>query len=153
MLVKGSFEDFLYILAGVIWLAFSIYKGTKKKKSVKKEAKEPAKKNVFDTLMEEILDVQEKPQPEPLVYEDTVKEMTPSEEKMPEDEPDSKLFSYDDLYEQSNYNEVSEVITSGYQSMSIPETETDKPTTIERKSRFNLRKAVIYSAILNRPYS
>ena len=32
MLSKGSFEDYLYILIGIIWVAFSIYQGKKKKK-------------------------------------------------------------------------------------------------------------------------
>ncbi len=35
MLVKGSVEDYIYILVGVLWIAFSIYKGIKKKKSQK----------------------------------------------------------------------------------------------------------------------
>ena len=147
MLVKGSFEDFFYILAGLVWVAFSIYKGVQKKKAKDSVGEKVKKKSVLETLMDEFLEKEEKIQPEPIVFEAAPEELNL------EEETEAKAFSYDDIYEKSNYNEVLGV------NEKKPETKAKLKANLKtlpksrKTSRFNLRKAVIYSEILNRPYS
>ncbi len=146
MLVKGSFEDFFYILAGLVWVAFSIYKGVQKKKAKDNIGEKVKKKSVLETLMDEFLEKEEKIQPEPIVLEAAPEELNF------EEEAEGKAFSYDDIYEKSNYNEVLGV------NEKKPETKAKLKANLKtlpksrKTSRFNLRKAVIYSELLNRPY-
>ncbi len=143
MLIKGSFEDFLYILVGLIWLAFSVYKGVKKKKPQPSSKEESSKrKSALETMMEQFM-VEE---PETIVYE------TPSPDPVPQTDTDEKIFSYDDIYEESNQLETSAV----YDRRPEPEKKVvTKPESTRKKKkirRFDVRKAVIYSEILNRRY-
>ena len=66
MLFQASFEDYIYILVGIVWIAYSIYKGTQKSKSKqnKQNETEPVekKKSVFETFLDKII-VEEKPLP------------------------------------------------------------------------------------------
>jgi len=54
MLSKGSFEDFLYILIGIIWVAFSIYKGSKRKKQTQKQSTKQDQQQVDIPYTQEI---------------------------------------------------------------------------------------------------
>jgi len=147
MLVKGSFEDFFYILIGLIWVGFSIYKGMQKKKQQQSPAGEAKKKSVLETLMDEFLENGEAARPAPVVDEE------PSETVDFKDETKSEVFSYDDIYEESNYNEVSEVYEQKTETKSKLKTNLKVPVKRKKHTRFNLKKAVIYSEILNRRYS
>jgi hypothetical protein len=147
MLVKGSFEDFFYILIGLIWVGFSIYKGMQKKKQQQSPAGEAKKKSVLETLMDEFLENGEAVRPAPVVDEE------PSETIDFKDETKSEVFSYDDIYEESNYNEVSEVYEQKTETKSKLKTNLKVPVKRKKHTRFNLKKAVIYSEILNRRYS
>ena len=146
MLVKGSFEDFFYILVGLVWVAYSIYKGIQKKKSQSNPSEKVKKKSVLETLMDEFLEKKEPVQPEPIVYE------APSQDIEFEEKSDPEVFSYDDIYEESNYNAVSDVYKEK------PKTKTNLKTKLKitpkkvKTPRFNLRKAVIYSELLNSRY-
>jgi len=146
MLVKGSFEDFFYILVGLIWVGFSIYKGMQKKKSQQSTAKTVKKKSVLETLMDEFLEKQEPVQTEPIVYEEPLQAPEEKEEVSPE------IFSYDDIYEKSNYNEVSEVYAKKTETKSRPKANLKTLSVKRKKPHFDLKKAVIYSEILNRRY-
>ena len=146
MLVKGSFEDFFYILVGLVWVAYSIYKGVQKKKAQSNPSEKVKKKSVLETLMDEFLEKEEPVQPEPIVYE------TPPQNIEFEKKKDPEIFSYDDVYEESNYNAISDVSTEK------PKTKTNLKTKLKtspkkaKTPRFNLRKAVIYSELLNSRY-
>ena len=146
MLVKGSFEDYFYILVGLVWVAFSIYKGIQKKKSQQAPNQKTKKKSVLETLMDEFLEKEETVQPEPIVYE------APSQDIEFEEEVKEEVFSYDDIYEKSNYNEAAEVYSNKTEAKSRFKTNLKTPSTKRKKTRFNLKKAVVYSEILNRRY-
>lgn len=147
MLVKGSFEDYFYILVGLIWVAFSIYKGIQKKKSQQAPDQKTKKKSVLETLMDEFLEKEEAVQTEPIVYE------APSQDiEFEEEEVREEVFSYDDVYEESNYNEAAEVHCKRGEVKSRLKTNLKTPSTKRKKMRFNLKKAVVYSEILNRRY-
>lgn len=153
MLVKGSFEDYIYIVVGVIWIAYSIYKGTQKGKSktrkpAKSQNQEEKKKSVFETFFDEIL-VDEKQNP----YEAVPDEIEVKEFDIVDEKVEEEVFSFDDYYEESNLQskiEVSEVesIVQNQQKKDLEIT----PSKKRRKPRIDLRKAVIYSEILNRRY-
>lgn len=148
MLVKGSFEDIIYIVIGVLWIAYSIYKGTKKgrAKSRKEQAptdSEEKKKSVFDTFLDDILAKEE-----PVLYTPPAEDIVTEEKEVEE-----KVFSYDDYYEKSNYQERFNVIDSKLESdIKIEAEPTILPSKKRKKPRIDLRKAVIYSEILNRRY-
>jgi hypothetical protein len=156
MLVKGSVEDLIYILIGVVWIAFSIYKGMQKKKQqtpppddvdydYEPEPEPEKKKTAFESFLDEIL-VEEEPVPyKPVEYE-------PVSESTPETKPTEKIFSYDDYYEESNVQEGFEVYKGADTQSTIKKQPLSTSHKKRRKPHFNLRKAVIYSEILKRPY-
>jgi hypothetical protein len=164
MFVKGSVEDFIYILIGIIWIAFSIYKGFKGSQKKKAEPvpyddqyeKEPAsppeeqeRKSVFDSFLEEIMN-EEKPAPyKPAEIVQEKEKTTARNGDFVEREP----FSYDDFYEESNYMEPSGVYNDkGTATKPTKQVELITHLQRRRKPRIDLKKAVIYSEILNRRY-
>ncbi|RLD44382.1 MAG: hypothetical protein DRI89_03335 [Bacteroidetes bacterium] len=146
MLVKGSFEDFFYILVGLIWVAYSIYKGVQKKKLQNSPNEKVKKKSVLENLMDEFLEKEAPVQPEPIVYEATSEDIEFEEKK------DTEVFSYDDIYEESNYNAASDVYRKKPETKTKLKTELKISPKKSKTPRFNLRKAVIYSELLNSRY-
>ncbi len=148
MLVKGSFEDIIYVVIGVLWIAYSIYKGTQKGRAKSRKEQTPTdpeekKKSVFDTFLDDILAKEE-----PVLYTPPAEDTITAEEEVEE-----KVFSYDDDYEESNYQERFNVIKDKPESdIKIEAEPTIVPSRKRNKPRIDLRKAVIYSEILNRRY-
>jgi hypothetical protein len=157
MLFKGSLEDIIYIVIGLIWLVFSIYKGAQKSKAKKQvspesepqpEPEEKKTESVFNRFLENLMKEEES-----VPYEKV--ELTPEENSYDADavKDSEKVFSYDDQFEESNV----------FERTNVYEEEPSKQTTLNqelkthlkrsrKKPRFDLRKAVIYSEILNRRY-
>ena len=150
MISKGSFEDFLYIFIGLIWIGFSIYKAQQKKKAatqiggnVKKE------KSFFDNLMSEFIN-EEPSNP----YHMPASETPPVKTTEKRETRADKIFSYDDIYEESNDKPAFDV----YENKSAMKAEfaeefKSSQQQKKRKPKIDLRKAVIYSEILNRKYT
>lgn len=153
MLIRGSFEDYIYIIIGVVWIAYSIYKGAKKRKqgvNKPKRESEPQekKKSVFETFFDEIL-VEEKPVP----YEPIIEDVEIDEEIETEKMAEQKVFSYDDYYEESSSQRDIDIVEKRTLSQSHRKQDLKAiPSKKRKKPRINLRKAVIYSEILNRRY-
>jgi len=150
----ASFEDFIYIIIGLLWVAFSFY-NAKKKKNAKKD---PAPANKQKSMLESLLNE--------MGYEDNkndsalsepVQEVYKSEDEPIQTEAASEIFSYDDDYEESNSESTIDVIT---QELNTPIKTVDNNltkvktnSTIKKtKNKIDLRKAVIYSEILKRVY-
>lgn len=154
MLVKGSFEDYLYILVGIIWVAFSIYKGLQKKKTLAKNPQvneedegQEKKKSFFDQFLNEII------KEEPVPYESVADEETAKETVIVEQEKTVEVFSYDDAVEESNFKDVTNVYENKPTTDLMHQQELkSRKKSRQVKPRFDLRKAVIYSEILNRRY-
>jgi len=150
MIAKGSFEDFLYIFIGLIWIGFSIYKAQQKKKAaaqgqgnVKKE------KSFFDNLMSEFIN-EEPSSPS----HSSINEPLSAEKYERRDAQPNKVFSYDDVYEGSNAMPEYDVYEKKpARQPELKEEIITKKQKQKRKPRIDLRKAVIYSEILNRKYS
>ncbi len=158
MLVKGSVEDYIYILVGVLWIAFSIYKGIQKKKSQKKRTEEDheydaepepeKKKSAFETFIDGIMVEEEETVPYKPAAVETPSEPSPTYKP----QEDSNTFSYDDYYEESNYQEGLSVYDKADTQSTVLDTKLKTSQKKSRKPRFDLKKAVIYSEILNRRY-
>jgi len=153
-------EEFIYILIGVLWLAATIYKASQKKKQ--KEAQQrPAgspveeKQSVSATrsLLEQLLEGQQLRAPEPEV---TAMELE-YEEPMHAEVMERK-------YESSFQNEYAGIGSRGLEAVSGEGvsslghiTFTDIMKEHEKKPgrpvKIDLRKAIIYAAILERPYT
>ena len=153
MLVRGSFEDIIYIVIGVVWIAYSIYKGVQKsKQGVKKQKKESEqqekKKSVFETFFDKIL-VEEEPVP----YEPSIEDVEIDEEIEAEKMAEKKVFSYDDYYEENSLQKDTGIIEKSALSQSQRKQDLKAfPSKKRTKPRINLRKAIVYSEILNRRY-
>jgi len=150
MLLKGSFEDILYILIGIIWVVFSIYQAKKRKKQ--KSVSQPGakkKKSFFETLIDEMTEQNQQQTDIPDDIGSTVAEPVVKLEN----EYEEKKYTYDDYYEEGNYDEVKEVIsTTEPLTKQIPKHEQKSHLTKRKKIRFDLKKAVIYSEILKPKY-
>lgn len=149
MIAKGSFEDFLYIFIGLIWIGFSIYKAQQKKKaSAQSEVKTKKEKSFFENLINEFIN-EETENP----YAAMPQEQKPGNQGGSKKLQDKKVFSYDDYYEESNatpdFNVIEKKATISTELEEDVKTFQQKRT---QKSRIDLRRAVIYSEILNRKY-
>lgn len=157
MIVQASFEDFIYIILGLAWIIFSFYKAKKKKKEKEAQSQTSEKKSFVESLLNEmgLQDEQEDPHFSEPYREDINQdelELNPSANEEVE-----KVLSYDDYYEEGNYNSIDDVIEKEPQ---MPIKKTGGTNKIPDKSFANakirknidLRKAVIYSEILKKVY-
>lgn len=157
MIFKGSFEDFLYVAIGLVWVAYSIYRGKQKQKDAQKpEGEKSKRKSAIEELLGNFLDIKE----DDVVYQDEEVENTTEEIVFDEDknveinvaDTPSEVFSYTDVDKEGNFLEEKAVYTSEtkkYDRLFIKK--DTKPVTKRKKPRFNVKKAIIYSEILRRP--
>lgn len=150
MFSKGSFEDFLYIIIGLVWIGFSIYKAQQKKKAATQRGGNVKKeKSFFDNLMSEFIN--EEPSN---LYQTPPNEAPPVKNTERRETRADKIFSYDDMYEESNdMSEISVFEKKPAKQAEFAEEIKAKQRVKKRKPRIDLRKAVIYSEILNRKYT
>ena len=156
MTAFASFEDFLYIIIGLLWVVYSFYNAKKKKDKKNAPAQTSGKKSILESLINE-LGIQDK-QPEPSLYQpsDDINHIEPEPVHVETEEP-SEVFSYDDYYEESNYNTIDNVIEK---KPPLPMAKIDEAYSLNKKSsskkgvrnKIDLRKAVIYSEILKKVY-
>jgi len=160
MIYKGSYEDLIYILIGVIWIGYSIYKGVMKSKEHKPAGKvKPAKtksKSFLDTFLEELTEQGEKPTE--MEYIPPEKEKITEKEFVAESYTETKngkekILSYDDYDEKSNFKKATDVYdTSAETGVEVVKIEEFREEPKKRKATIDLKKAVIYSEILNPRY-
>lgn len=157
MVYKGSFEDILYVVIGLVWVAFSIYKGSQKqKKRQKPEGERNKGKSTIEEFLGNFLDIKE----DNTVYQDEEvnndgEELSFEEDDIPKEvvtNTPSKAFSYSDAYKEGNFLEEKEVFTSeSKRDERFSHNIETKPIRKRKKPRFNVKKAIIYSEILKRP--
>lgn len=159
MVVENSFGDFIYILIGLLWVGFSIYKGTQKnKKSQHTESENNRTPNALEGILGEFLGYKQ----DEAVYssenektEPTVDVFSEEQNRVPETQGiASHIFSYDDEYEEGgNFFEEKKVYTTEEDDKLEKPVEKNmkKPVRRLKKPRIDIKKAVIYSTILNRP--
>ncbi|MBE9485276.1 MAG: hypothetical protein IMY74_10545 [Bacteroidetes bacterium] len=149
-------EEFIYILIGVIWLGASIYKASQKKKQKARPQSQASSVPEEETavsrtksLLEQLLEGQQVQVPEPELVEYEYDEPMLTEI---EDKPLSGSFQS----EYAGHSKGLEALESeGMSSLGrISFVDIMKETTEKqhKAARIDLRKAIIYSAILERPY-
>lgn len=146
-------EDFLPILIGIIWVAYTLYSKGQKKKNVRPRTTEPNQEERPASILEQILMGEQikPPQPytdyfrmeEPAVEETQKKEVTPL-----------KLTPRPFLSEElGSYKGEGQSVSKNYSKLgkTIEEILRENDEEIE-EHEFDLKKAVIYSEVLNAPY-
>ncbi|MDP2236834.1 MAG: hypothetical protein Q8J88_10405 [Bacteroidales bacterium] len=150
-------EDYIYIIIGIIWIVFSVIKGSQKNKKIHDTDYEediPEKRSALEEFLEELLPPMEKKEVAYESYDDeTIAELS---EAIPE-----KYMAYSGMnWEEYNHEEDNAGHVKKQSSALITKSE-DKENyeAFEDESRnyktweaFDLRQAVIYSTILERPY-
>lgn len=150
-------DDILYILIGVIWLILGIYQNKQKQKSkaVKKQVAEPIQNKETVTTGET------KPK-----FKDFFDEFFPEEEIKSEEKP----FSYEDIDVQEtpsfvyqnpqSYNLEKEDDINAYKKEIEYKTESKLLNEFDESyqeneliDEFDAKKAILYSAIIQRPYN
>ena len=151
-------EDYIYILIGVIWLAATIYKATQKKKQKAQQNKpvtsttpENTHRTETRSLIEELLGGQQVSIPEPAVIETEY-----SDQMFEEVEANKPSGIFQSEYAKLGHSGLEALSAEGVSSLGNI-TSHDVMKEQKKKTsgpiKIDLRKAIIYSAILDRPYS
>ncbi len=151
-------EDFIYILIGVVWLGASIYRASQKRKekarpkaSATSTPASTTRENKARSLLEELLGGQEVSIPEP-----EVQEVEYAEPMRMEVEKLESSNSFQKEYAKYGLGGVETLTTEGVSSLGRITFEDKMPINENKTSKhlnIDLRKAIIYQAILERPYS
>ena len=151
-------DEIIYILIGVIWLAATIYKASQKNKkaqerkpSVPHDQEEPKPVHDPRSLIEELLGGQQIRIPEPEESEARIPEPMIMEV---ENKPKTKSFHSE--YANYGYRGLEALSTEGISSLGDYKFEKHGPRNTQKATRpvkVDLRKAIIYQAILERPYT
>ncbi len=166
-------EDYIYILIGLLWIVFSVIKANKKAKRPVEEIDDeyeyeesPAQeRTTFDELLEEFLgekaiERKESPRPVPPIIGNEADTFTPEIEKY----EDSLGGSGQDIANAGQdiayMGEPIYELDGTEDAMFIEDAESkdgmyyNQPAhVLNVKKDFDLRKAIIYSIIIDRPYA
>ncbi len=161
MIYQASAEDFIYVVLAILGIVFSIY-NSNKKKALKRTEKQKDKysspetsSSFLDNLIEEMGIKEESNSTYYNSDEEPIQDLSAD----PLDDTDNesvKIFSYDDYYEEGNFENEKAVLLkeSGTNNLAKTKIIAHKNTknTKRNKNTIDLRKAVIYSEILNKKY-
>ena len=151
-------EEFIYILLGVLWLAATIYRASKKKqqatpqKPATEKPENESRVSATQSLLEQLLDGQQMKVPETEVVE---VEETYAEPMMAEVERRKKEETFQTQYAGYGFKSLESLSGEGVSSLGgIVFKDIMKQTEKKRGSAISidLRKAIVYKAILDRPY-
>lgn len=142
-------EEFLPIIIGIVWLVYTIYsKG--KKKGANRSQPEGTEKAPITSILEQLFTEKEELSPQPYeVYSEAAEgqPMDEYEEFVFEPEEESTPFLKAEL---ADFKREGQAALSPLESHLIEE-DIDENNQAER-SDFDLKKAIIFSEILNAPY-
>ncbi len=130
MIFYAAMDSWVYVLFGALWIAFAIYKGNKKAISRTSDTKKETSAStsselnkIMDSFMTEEVDAEDIPKKE--------KERITEEPLAGQEEP--------------------VVLKEGVRT-THPDWEPEKTVPRPKSRKINLKKAIIYSEILRRPY-
>jgi hypothetical protein len=149
-------EEFIYILVGVIWLGASIYKASQKRKQ-KSASQNPSNiqsdedpgPKTARSLFEELISGQDMHIPEPEIRELSI------DEQISVDMEEEPVKSFQSEYASFGLKGLETVSGEGVSSagrITFKDELKELTKTKPGQSKIDLRKAIIYSAILERPY-
>ncbi len=132
MVFTAATDSWVYILFGILWVVFAVYKGNKKAASQTKKTVEEVSEPLSASF-EKIMDTFSSEEQEKA--EETVQERVPEDEK-------------------EEAGEGPQTITPADEGIRTTVSE-EKPLEVSpppKSRKINLRQAIIYSEILRRPY-
>lgn len=143
-------EEFLPILIGIIWLAYTFYTKGKKKRTPERQKSESQKTTPVESIISELFGVNF----ETSSREKSFESFDPVELELEEMEDEYVFGQTPSPFLQ---NEMSEFVEEGQHVFENSfendlELESDNIDYKGEIQEFNLRNAVIYSEILNAPY-
>lgn len=145
-------EDFLPILIGIIWVAYTLYNKGKKKKEIRQPITSEKKENKPLSLFEQILLGEEIKITQPYTEYSEPEEPLPApvkEIKYDKRKKSTTPFLLDEL---GMFTEEGQSVSGlSLQSKTIEEILQEQDLELAERD-FDIRKAVIYSEILNTPY-
>lgn len=156
-------DDLLYILAVVAWIAYSFFKNSKKVKEqrptiTRNEPVERAPRKEYPEvrdILRELMGEEEEnvPAPAPVVVAPREEERKMTSDTYQYEVPQGQ-FSWDDMYEEKKGTPAS--IRAAAEAQRYTATSDGQLLFHEQKpvkrGHFDLRRAIILSEILNRPY-
>lgn len=152
-------EEYIYIILGVLWLAASIYRASKKKSTQASKQKPKPVSSSQDkpvssvkSLLEQLLDGQQLKVPEPEVTE--IEEEF-AEPMLAEVEERREKQSFQTKYSGYGFNSLESLSGEGISSMghiTFVDQMKSPEKEVRGQGRVDLRKAIIYKAILETPY-
>ena len=152
MAYHTSFQDILYVLAGIAWVAYSAYRANKKREKAKKDVPEKSY-SVFDALFDEDL-----PLDSEIEIQKKTENITPLATPFVDN---ASMINNGNSFLEGNGNSDASHSKWETEMESIGEEEAKEQAKqayvqkkqVVRRIEFDLKKAFIYSEILNRKYS
>ncbi len=146
MIVKGSFEDVLFVVLGLIWVVYSAYKSSNKKSKKQKVVtpKQKMPENSFNDFLAEMLGAEQKEKEPEVAFVNNKEEV----EKV----AGNDIFSYSNEFKNEKTVKEEHFDKSENDDL-IKSMEIGGKGETAKNVTFNLRKAIIYSEILERKYS
>jgi hypothetical protein len=151
-------EDYIYILLGVAWILYAIYRANQKKKAKEAESQdtaEPVGDGNFEmkSMIDELLGNDSIAQPETAQTNDLYqsKAGVTDYDKYRKGHDIQTDYKLDSVPEEEG---VSSISSYQYEDKSLEVTDNEVNDELLKHIHvdFDLRKAVIYAEILNRPY-
>jgi len=143
-------EEFLPLLIGIIWLVYTLYNRGQKKKNLRKPQPAEKQENKSPSFIEQLLMGEDPVQSHPLESEEYEVEEEPILEeivKIKKDKETPKPFLQEEL---AGFMMEGQSISSDFE---IADVEDEKNIEFSHETdEFDLKKAVIFSEILNAPY-
>jgi hypothetical protein len=154
MVYKGSFEDILFVLSGLVWVGYSLYRANKKKDQKSKsthENRSSGSNSLFDELLSQFANEGE--QKETIVYENDLDVATPVS-KLESNVDSNQPYSYDDIYEEDGRNKTlfAEPTVQDEVKKENDNSAYRLDKQVHKNKSFDLKSAFIYSEILKQKY-
>lgn len=147
-------EDYIYILLGIVWILYSAYRASKKKKarnpSPQKREFTAEKKNEVEDVFKKVLLGETEPY-EPAYERDYFEEPEPAFENEKEPVVNKTKFKLDSVPKEEGVSIFEDSVEEKYDEITTGE-DAQESENLRDYLNFDLKKAVIFSEILNRPY-
>lgn len=163
-------EDYFYILIGILWIVFSVIKARNKSRQPQSEdsSEQTDRRTTLEDILGELLETEENPKPGTITRNNPPEIITASENTQPVYESLEEEYTQPSLYSQYSGEITDENLLKGiyesleddedaklmtYKQLSDSDNSITEPRTETHYHGFDLRKAVVYSVILERPYA
>jgi len=143
-------EEFLPILIGIIWLVYTLYNRGQKKKGRRKPQPVENEGTKSPSFIEQLLMGEEGQAPQPYEYSEPEVETETIVDEFAETIKEKRASIPFLTEELSDFVHEGQSVGSGYE---IEDSEDEKHTEFHLETNeFDLKKAVVFSEILNAPY-